>query len=316
VEGAFFVTTHRLFLRPDANAPGTGPGASQAADRLMGNYAYNLTNGTLTLRPTWHATVKIPHPLTTVPTSPDEGLSVSNFSARLGDAMCGSLARCCYGDASLADKAPLGNGNVFHRAACAGTNHFGTSGLEGSSVGASLVGGGNVVLDKAKAQDCLAQVKALPCDTPAATFAAARAACFGALRGVLTAGACKGNIECAEGFFCKTPEGSASNDGVCTPLRSIDGACGDFGDHNYADAACSWRGGGNTKAFCALANFGGAKGVGILPPAQWKCEAGKPNGASCGNSTWCADGICDETTGVCSATSKLFAMQCSIYAYP
>jgi hypothetical protein len=242
----------------------------------------------------------------------DAGFVVQTFPSDLGEALCGSLARCCFGNANLPEAGAV-DGGTFDRPSC--ESFYAQFGFEGSNLGHSLLDGGNIELDQAKAADCVAKVKALTCDLSAADFQAARDACFGALRGKLNAGACKGNIECAQGFYCKTALGSDSGVGTCTAIQAVGGNCGDFTeDPGAADPACSWRGSGDTKRFCQFDDDNDP--TALRAPADWKCAEGLTNGSGCYLSTWCKDGICDEATGNCKTPSNYFGNSCAKYVVP
>lgn len=242
----------------------------------------------------------------------DSGFKVDTFPKDLGEALCGAHARCCFGNAALPAGAAV-DGGTFDRTKC--ETFYRKFGLEGSDFGNELLDGGNVELDDVKAADCIAKAKALTCDLSAADFQAARNACYGALKGKVSAGACKGDIECAPGFFCKTALGSeAGTSGTCTAIRPLGGACGDFGDQQTPDPACSWRGSGDTKRYCAFADdvtSGTFKDAG-----DWKCANGLANGSECYLSTWCASGICDDGTLKCKDPSTYFASSCTNYVTP
>lgn len=242
----------------------------------------------------------------------DSGFVVATFPKDLGNALCDSLSRCCFGNANVPEGGVV-DGGTFNRPSC--ETFYTQFGLEGSSLGHELLDGGNIELDHGKAADCIAKVKALSCDLSAADFQAARDACFGALRGKLNTGACKGNIECSQGFFCKGALGSDSGAGTCTAIQPLGGNCGDFTDDPGAsDPACSWRGGGDTKRFCEFADDTTS---GTLRDAgDWKCAEGLANGSGCYLSTWCKDGICDEATGECKTPSSFFANSCAKYVTP
>jgi hypothetical protein len=242
----------------------------------------------------------------------DSGFVLTTFPKDIGDALCGSLARCCFGDANLPEGGAV-DGGTFNRPKC--ESFYRDFGFELSNQGQDLLDGGNVELDHVKAADCAARLTELSCDLSAADYQAARASCFGAFRGKLTAGACKGHMECAPGFFCKSPLGSDAGAGTCTALRPAGSSCGDFGDENSVDPtpACSWRGSGDTSRYCAFANVDA--GV-LLPQADWKCSDALPNGSDCANSTWCASGICadrDPNKYKCVTPSNFFASSCESY---
>lgn len=241
----------------------------------------------------------------------DSGFVVATFPKDLGEALCGSLARCCFGNANLPEAGAV-DGGTFDRGKCEG--FYRTFGMEGSSLGHGLLDGGNIELDHGKAADCIAKAKALTCDLSAPDFQAARDACYGALRGKLSTGACKGDIECSQGFFCKTTLGSDSGVGTCTAIRPAGGNCGDFTeDPGASDPACSWRGGGDTKRFCAFADD--TSGT-FRDAGDWKCTPGLANDNGCYLSTWCANGICDDTTFKCATPSNYFASSCQQYVVP
>jgi hypothetical protein len=242
----------------------------------------------------------------------DSGFQVETFPRDIGEAICESLARCCYGDANLADGGAV-DGGTFAKGKC--VDSYRLYGFEGSDFGLPQLDGGNVELDHAKALDCIAKVKGLSCTLSGTEFQAIRDACFSSLRGKLTSGACKSSMECAQGFFCKRPVGSDAGTGTCTAMRGLGAACGDVSSDPFvADEACSWRSGGDTRRYCEfLADFdaGTEKDAG-----DWKCASGLANGQPCYVSQWCASGICDENTLLCSSPVKYFGGACNAYINP
>ena len=121
-------------------------------------------------------------------------------------------------------------------------------------------------------------------------------------------------IECAQGFFCKSPGGDGGT-GTCQAARALGQTCGDFtADPTLADEACSWRSSGDTKRYCAfVADFdaGTTKDAG-----DWKCANALPNGQGCYLSTWCAAGICDPNDTSCKAQLPYFEGACKQVVTP
>ncbi len=225
---------------------------------------------------------------------PDSGYDPVTFTKAIGKALCLRLADCCFGDPNLADNAPLDGGGTYLRATC--ENYYETDGLAGSNLGTAALDGGNVELDHAKANECLAAIAALTCEPTPNSFVAARQACFGALKGKLTTGTCKDGMECAQGYFCNRPTSDAS--GTCTALRPLNGPCGDFTtDPSVAPNACSWRSGGDTARHCSTME---------ADAADWKCVGSQPPGSDCQDHAWCASGFCSNSLlGKCVSSTPL-----------
>jgi hypothetical protein len=238
----------------------------------------------------------------------DGGFVLDTFDEVLATELCNSLSRCCYGTAAPAEGGA--DGGTFDMAAC--RTQYGRLGFEGSNVLSEIKDGGNVTLDQAAADNCIMKVKAVSCNLGGAEFKAIRSACFGAYAGKLAGSAtCKDSIECQPGSFCKIP-GDAGT-GACTPLRAVNGPCGDYTDDPArGDEACSYRRGGPPTNYCSFYDFDAGA---FLPPAQWKCAAPVANGSTCATSLWCDQGICADP-GTCQSPDKYFDPTCQSFLVP
>lgn len=219
----------------------------------------------------------------------DAGLTFDSFIDQMGEAYCSSLTRCCFGDPNLAEGEPVDGGGAFDSGTYDKTTCINLArrvGWEGSLTNATAANdaGKQVVLDQARALDCVAKVKAVSCLLARTDFVAIRTACFNAIRGTGTAGSnCSTSIECAPGFFCSSTQ-------KCEALRGENEPCGDFTtDNGIAEEACSWRGSGDTNRFCETYDDAGTA---IEDAGAWVCRTALPNGSFCNNSAWCAEGMC------------------------
>lgn len=244
----------------------------------------------------------------------DSGLKLDTFAARVADAMCNTLARCCYGDAKLDGGAPIDGGGTYNRGACLSV--FDGVGYEGSLVGFQG-SASKTSINQTQGADCLKRIEALTCNLGGVEFQAARAACFGALVGKQAAGQpCARSVDCAPGNFCNAPAGGA---GTCNALAAANGDCSSFntGDENkdlaLADEICSYRASGAPKLFCDSIDLAN----GVKPRAEWKCAAAKINGQDCANSLWCSDGLCNPDTLTCTTPLGVFPQTfCSTFVNP
>ncbi|HVM69362.1 MAG TPA: hypothetical protein VM204_05945 [Gaiellaceae bacterium] len=238
---------------------------------------------------------------------PDAGLTLDNYSGKLAQVLCRTLARCCFGDPNLDGGAAV-DGGTYDEQGCI---DFHTAVGFGSSAGELPANNTNLVLDNARGNECVAKIDTLTCDTPGAMYTAVAKACFAAIVGKQTAGqACTKSIECAPGHFCVPSDGGA---GSCQALRGADGNCGDwFGTDDpvnnaeLSGEACSYRGKGvDTGRYCDFYDFAGGD---FRPQAEWKCKVAGGVGAQCASTPWCKDALCDDlSTATCVATKEFFA---------
>jgi hypothetical protein len=243
---------------------------------------------------------------TGVDSSFDGGFVLDTFDQQMATELCKSLARCCYGTATPAPDGGA-DGGTFDMAAC--EVQYGKLGFEGSNI-STLRDGGNVSLDQVAADSCLNKIKAASCNLPGPEFKQIRDACFSVYTGKLGANAaCKGSSECQVGSFCKgAVDGGA---GTCTAIRAVGAACGDFTDDPVlADEACSYRRGGAPANYCNFYDFTAA-GDGTLDAGDWKCAAPLNAGASCANSLWCNQTLCDPGSFTCVTPDKYFDQSCT-----
>lgn len=239
-------------------------------------------------------------------TSPpfDGGFRVDTFDKVLATEICNSLARCCYGTATPAADGGA-DGGTFDRTAC--ETAYVRVGFEGSNSGNELKDGGKITLDQTAADGCVNKVKTMGCSLSGPDFKAMRTACFGAYAGTGGAGAsCNGSIECQRGFFCKTLDGGA---GSCEALRGDGGACGDF-DDVVAGEACSYRGSGNTGAYCKFYDYATNTPI---PQNLWACTPAGGANDKCASSLWCSDTICNNDN-TCVTPEKYFDLACPFFA--
>jgi hypothetical protein len=245
------------------------------------------------------------------------GGAPSTFEAATTSAICGSVARCCGIDGGA-------SGRHFNVDLC--TSIYDRVGFEGSLVDYRAHHASTTV-NPAKASECIARLGALPCDVDGPTLRATRAACFDAVEGNLGVRAsCKSSIECARGLFCLPSNPTVfESGGTCVPLRTQGQSCGDVeatqsfaNDSVAAEAACSWRGGGDTNLACSSYDLvtGRYKSYG-----QWTCEPKLANGEICNTSVSCSDGVCDpgenDNRFVCVPTVRYFpAHLCAAVTVP
>lgn len=236
---------------------------------------------------------------------------LKTFPERLAEALCRSQSRCCFGNPNL-DGGSAVDGGTYDRALCLKLGK--QLGFETSASGFGAARPQTVVVDQAKADECVQKVDALVCNTPGSVLAEVRSACFNAFQGQLAAGAdCVNGVECAKGLFCTATDGGL---GKCAALRAADGPCGDWtSDPNRAEEACSWRGGGEPGLHCET--FDPTDAGDYTDAGTWKCKANVANGQPCNSSVWCAQGICDPSNSeyVCKDPLPYFG-SCSEFIVP
>ena len=242
----------------------------------------------------------------------DAGLKPETFTGDLGNALCDTLSRCCYGGAS--DGGAV-DGGTFDRSTCLSDSV--KIGFEGSLQGFNGAAS-NADIDQVAGADCLKKIRALSCDLEGPEFQAARTACFNAIKGRATAGQdCQSAVDCATGNYCN---GADAGPGKCAALKGSGGNCGGFQtgtedkDFLVSDLACSWRGGGDPKLFCLQGPLDGGP---VLPKTEWTCSAARANGDECANSLWCASGICNVADSKCTSPIGVFPQSaCGSYLKP
>lgn len=225
----------------------------------------------------------------------DAGLTLDDYVNKVGEALCSSLTRCCFGDPNVPDGGTV-TGGKFDQFACVSAQR--DLGFELTNVNADLLTAGHYTLDQQKAADCIAKVDSYACELSGASLKQIRSVCFEALQGTLADGtACKASIECREGSFCKPTDPTApASGGTCAPLVASGGSCGelfmtgdDSTDAQSADEACSSRAAGNEGLHCL--SYTNADGY--LARTDWKCAPAVAVGGECSTTLWCASGICD-----------------------
>lgn len=242
----------------------------------------------------------------------DAGLRKDTFTEDLGNALCDTLSRCCYG--GVVDGGGAVDGGTFDRAQCFTDNV--KIGFEGSLAGFKGTAS-NAEIDQVAGDDCLKKIKALSCDLGGAEFQAARKACFNAIKGKATVGQdCASVVDCAPGLYCESLDAGS---GKCAALKPAGGNCGGFdtgsqdNDFTLSDQACSWRAGGDPQLFCLQGPVPGP----FLPKSEWACTAPRPNGEECANSLWCASGICNFADLTCTSPIGVFPQAyCGKYVKP
>jgi hypothetical protein len=250
-------------------------------------------------------------------------VTIPDFVAEIESAMCGSLARCCFGNAAITDGGVVDggtySGRTYNGGKCLGIVR--NLGFEFSAVGSEFVDGGTVKVDPAKARECRDKLTGLTCNMTGAELATIRASCFDAFLGNRPTGAkCTQSIECPKGSLCD-PDG-----GTCAPLRGDGGSCnvyenvGDAGDlvidSIKNEEACSSRGSGDTKLRCTTYDLNAPDYY--RPRSQWVCQPQVDLNADCNSTVWCANGICDTTGGLyqCKSPVDYFANNCTAVLNP
>jgi hypothetical protein len=241
----------------------------------------------------------------------DGGLTVENYTDQVAAAMCSALTRCCFGNANVPDGGAV-DGGTFNHEQCRGI--YETIGFEDSNSGHFAMTAGNVVIDQQAGVDCLQKIDTLACVLTGAAMKEIRSACFKAIKGTVANGQpCRASLECAEGLFCSSTDGTPGDGGVigtCQPLRGQGDKCsiyetGDlFEDSRASEEACSWRRSGNTNLRCASYDFVADE---YRPRDEWTCQPTVANGQGCNTTVWCSDGICDPLTGyLCQSPLEYF----------
>jgi hypothetical protein len=198
--------------------------------------------------------------------------NILDFASAQVKATCDRIDACC--------KVPEPTYVMGDRVKCESESQ---SGLDYGFAGfdAPRVNGRFLKLDAAKAQDCLAKVKAATCDNvgiPGTERNAIVDTCSAAIEGLqILGGTCVNDIECKAGSSCQA--------GKCAALLPLGAACvNQVG--NYQNP-CSTRGLGDTGLYCSDT-----------------CKMLEPVGATCRNSEMCASGACSPEDGLCAATFK------------
>jgi hypothetical protein len=236
--------------------------------------------------------------------------TVAEFALQVDNQLCGALTRCCFGNGSLAPDAAV-DGGRYDRAEC--SRIYRNIGFEFSSTGVNLVDGGEALIDKTRAAECLAEIQLISCNLSGPDMTRIRAKCFESIVGTRTSGQpCEAAIECGKGLFCD------QDGGVCAPLRGDGGPCSiyDTGDASAAleldsvrsEEACSWRGSGDTKLRCGSYDGGSAE---YVPRSEWRCQPQVGLDQACNSTVWCKDSICDINQGyVCKSPVTIFTTYC------
>jgi len=221
--------------------------------------------------------------------------TAATFPGQVAATVCERVANCCGTSADAA---------TFNFAACYAD--LLPSGYNGSNTGSNLLDGGHVVFNAVAAQACLGALNQIDCQTneiPAAIQTLAYMNCFAALSGTLPAGSpCAGTIECSSGNFCLPLDGGVGDAGaigLCQAIVGDGGACGNLlGTPSASQAACSYRGSGNTNLFCK--SFDPSVPSESIDAAAWTCAPQEPVGTGCGRNVACSSFEC--TTGLqCAA---------------
>jgi hypothetical protein len=223
--------------------------------------------------------------------------TAESFPGQLAATLCQRVAACC----GTSTNAP-----TFNNAACQAEIQPG--GFNGSSVGTNLLDGGHVAFNAVAAQACLDFLNQIDCETnevPSAVEQAAVLNCYGAFAGTLSVRSpCVGTIECDPGSFCLPVDGGigdAGAIGICQPLIEDGGACGNLlGGPSPSQAACSYRGSGNTGLYCK--NFDPSNPSQSFDAAVWICAPQEPIGAGCERPANCASAECPLSTLQCTAS--------------
>lgn len=230
------------------------------------------------------------------------------FPDQLATAICQQIALCCF---------PDGGTSTFDMGAC--VTHWAGMGFDNSSYGTYALSNGNIAFDPDAGAACLNAVNSIAgtCTVTAAIEQQIIPNCFGALVGMLDAGAsCTASMECAPGNVCVPPSDGGSI-GACAALRAAGQPCGDIGTANYSLGSqfCSYRGSGDTGLFCMETDDAG----GQIPTSSWTCQPqlSLTSAGLCYYDTDCVSPmLCDDfTTGNCLTASRPLTtmMGCSAY---
>lgn len=242
----------------------------------------------------------------------DGGYKVDTFAAQVAEEMCGSLTRCCFGNANVPDGGAV-DGGTFNKEQC--VRVYKAVGFESSLQGESAAADENLEVDQVAAADCLSKIDALMCNLTGASLQEIRTACFAAIKGKLGNGQpCRASIECQKGHFCLPSADAGAADGgvvgACAPLRAQGQSCdiyqggSDEEDSVRDEQACSWRGSGDTNLRCASYDFVNDQ---YKPRNQWTCEPTVANNQGCNSTVWCAQGICNpDNNYVCESPIEYF----------
>jgi hypothetical protein len=250
---------------------------------------------------------------------PFEG-GTQSFADQLAIAMCKSLARCCFGDATLTDDAGVDGGHYDYQK-CFDLYH--ANGFETSLWGIEeeVDAGVAFTLDAQQAGNCLAHAAAIACNVDGADLAQYRDECFNAFYTTTTAGApCLTAAGCGKGLFCNySVDGGIPGGGTCQALRGDGGACGDFVDPSHKekiDEACSWRGKGGDQFCQYYSDFDASV---ELDAGQYYCAPANGTGGDCISDKWCKAGQCNtDTVWKCESPAILFppAGLCPLFVKP
>lgn len=227
---------------------------------------------------------------------PDAGFKPDAAQQQLAEVICETVARCCFGDATLDAGQAIDGGGTYNQAKCLDT--YRNNGFEQSHPGPTA-DVNRLALSQTKSAECVQRMKSLSCELGFAEFQAARTACYGALVGTQPANApCNVSGECAPGNFC-TPDA-----GTCQAIRPVNSDCGDLsGDPLQAQHVCSNRFSGTPAAYC---EYYDTVGDDVFPRNQWKCKSVRANGEYCLNNAWCGSGICNIADSKCASPVTYF----------
>lgn len=242
----------------------------------------------------------------------DASTSMAEFPGQVAAAICERTAACCGTTANAPD---------FNLSFCLSVSQ----GFNGSNLGAQYIDGGNVAFDTNKAQECLANLRAVDCATNNISSALATVlyqSCFGALTGTLPTGSsCHDAIECTSGDYCSPGDGGAL--GTCQPLKQEGQPCGDFASVTSTPQAkalgqteCSYRASGNTAFWCDY--FDLTTGAAFADAAAWTCTSDLQLNSLCANGQECESFVCDpganRNVNRCASSSSFdYPFACAAY---
>lgn len=242
-------------------------------------------------------------------------ITVPDFVSAVADALCTSMAKCCFG--STPPDGGAVDGGTYDPAVCLDLSA--KFGFESSNRDVPYSATASYAVDQAKAADCIGKLETLSCSLSGAELRAARTACFGALVGKLEIGqACNSPLECKPGTYCQPNDSTQpyGQPGKCVALVANGGNCGsqfttasgNDEDQNYAEGVCSSRASGDTGLHCESYDYDNGD---YFERSAWTCKPGVADGANCSATTWCATGICDAADYTCKDPLPLLQQRCS-----
>jgi hypothetical protein len=205
----------------------------------------------------------------------DSGVTLAKLPAARAQAVCAQNFKCCSA-ADLMDEADVDTGEPITQQQCV----MNIKGAWELAVIPSISDGqakGRVTYDQAKAEACIAAIKAMSCDDWNNGLKQPPECAQAFVAKVAAGGKCGSDFDCVDGV-CVGADSSTTppTDGVCQAKVAAGAACMsiDLISDNCADGS-----------YCGPGDV---------------CVAKKPGGTACGGDDECGSDNCNTTAGTCS----------------